>query len=258
MVRRILALSILAALLAAGPGTAMEPTTSDRISVIRNQLGYFPCMDCHGDQVPDPRVRIMEEEHAEPLAYEDENGVTHRITFGVRVPISELLTSSRPGELLSDKIAKVGRGIGIRAYMEFNGLTPGDSVWVMLHGGGNIWCLNCHDEKDRDKLIKLNGEKITFNQSHLLCGECHGSILTDWDRGIHGKTTGYWSAALDSDGISVRKLCVECHNPHDPPFPPMRALPPPVTRFPRRHVSDGHQERILDDLDIGDGEEGHE
>ncbi len=227
--------------LAVRPMRAVALTTSDRIAVITDQLGYFPCMDCHGDQATYSQPRILEEEHSDPLYYTDENGVVHEITFGERVPIADLLDSSRPGDLSSDLVARVGKSVRIRQYMEFNGLAPTDSVWVLLHGGGNIWCLNCHDEPDRDKLIKLNGEKLTFNQSHLLCGECHGPELHDWEQGIHGKTTGYWNLDLDREETSIRKLCVECHNPHAPAFPAMQALPPPVSRLPRRHAgTPGH------------------
>ncbi len=215
-------------------GTTFALTTSDRIQVLTNIHGYYPCMDCHGDQTTVTTPRIMEEEHAEPLVWTDADGIDHSLSFGERISIGELLSSTKPGDRRSDKVARVGNSIGIRNFMEFNGLSAEDSVWAMLHGGGNIWCLNCHDDEDRNKLVKLNGETITFNESHLLCGECHGSILTDWDLGIHGKTTGYWDPDADTENSSRRLLCVECHNPHAPAFAPMKALPPPVPRLPRR------------------------
>ncbi len=234
MFHKISLLLVLGTLISVFCGPSFGLMTSDRITVITDQIGYFPCMDCHGDQASNPQPRILEEEHSDPVYFDDENGVRHWVTFGERVAISSLLQSDQPGDMHSDKIAKVGASIRIRQYMEFNGLAPEDSVWALLHGGGNIWCLNCHAAQDRDKLVKLNGEKLTFNQSHLLCGECHGPILTDWEKGIHGKTTGYWDLTQDTNGTSVRKLCVECHNPHAPAFPSMKALPPPVTRLPRK------------------------
>ncbi|PIV80843.1 hypothetical protein COW53_07535 [bacterium CG17_big_fil_post_rev_8_21_14_2_50_64_8] len=211
-------------------------TTSDRLAVISDQLGYYPCMDCHGDQATYTQPRILEEEHVEPLLYTDTEGVVHQVTFGERLAISQLIAEPKAWDLRSEMLAKVGLSIGIREYMEFNGLSEEDSVWVLTHGGGNIWCLNCHDIEDRNKLVKLNGEKLTFNQSQLLCGECHGPALHDWELGIHGKTTGYWNLAMDSGDVSIRKLCVECHNPHAPAFASMQALPPPVSRIPRRGV----------------------
>ncbi len=238
MFRRLIFVLALAATVLVFGGAAFGVTTSDRIEVITDQIGYFPCMDCHKDQASNPVPRIMEEEHSDPVFFDDESSVRHRVTFGERVAIADLLVSRKPGNLRSDEIAKIGAIIGIKKYMEFNGLSPQDSVWAMLHGGGNIWCLNCHDAKDRDKLVKLNGELLTFNQSQLLCGECHGPILTDWELGIHGKTTGFWDPALDKNSRSVKKLCVECHNPHAPAFPPMTALPPPVPRLPRHRVQE--------------------
>ena len=74
-------------------------------------LDYFPCTDCHGeDQPPDPRVRILEEEH--------------------------------------------------------------DTI-KLVHGAGRFWCLTCHDTQNRDNLVSLKSQKITFTDSYLLCGQCH-------------------------------------------------------------------------------------
>ncbi|MFH2052145.1 MAG: hypothetical protein ABIK96_06720 [bacterium] len=233
MTRGIMSCTITIAFAAMLGSPLLAQMTSDRITVLTELHGYYPCMDCHGDQVSVPQPRILEEEHAEPLVYEDQDGAVQRVVFGERVPIADLLASAEPGNLRSDKLARVGSSIRIETYMEFNGLAPGDSVWVMIHGGGNIWCLNCHNDPDRNKLVKLNGETLTFNDSHLLCGECHGSILADWDLGIHGKSTGFWNIDLDEAGVSQKKLCVECHNPHAPAFPAVKALPPPVPRIQR-------------------------
>jgi len=76
--------------------------------------------------------------------------------------------------MVGKNMVRIGTRLQIETYMENNGLAPEDSVWTLVHGGGNLWCLNCHDSEDRDKLVKLNGELLTFNESHLLCGECHG------------------------------------------------------------------------------------
>ncbi len=67
-------------------------------------------------------------------------------------------------------------------------------------------------------------------QSQLLCGECHGPILRDWDQGIHGKTVGYWDPEQGDEEMTVRLLCVECHLPHNPTFAPMMPLAGPITR----------------------------
>ena len=39
---------------------------------------------------------------------------------------------------------------------------------------------------------------------------------------MHGKRTGYWN------GKKQYRLCVHCHNPHQPRFKPLVPLPPPV------------------------------
>ena len=80
-------------------------------------------------------------------------------------------------------------------------------------------------------LLKLNGEMLDFNQSHLLCGQCHGPELSDWEQGIHGRTNGYWDRSRDTEGLSTRQLCVECHVPHAPAFRPQTPLPAPVSRI---------------------------
>ncbi len=225
------AVLLLAALVICGlaaPATAQ--VTSDRITVLTDYHGYFPCMDCHGDQESVARPRILEEEHFEPLEWEDDDGNVSYVPFGQMVSLGDLLGEGGTESLENDNLARIGARLNIASYMENNDLSPADSVWTLVHGGGNLWCLNCHDADDRDKLVKLNGELLSFNQSHLLCGECHGPILRDWDLGIHGKTVGYWDPAQGEETGTVRLLCVECHLPHRPAFAAMQPMPAPVLR----------------------------
>ncbi|MEN8008296.1 MAG: hypothetical protein ABFS42_14870 [Candidatus Krumholzibacteriota bacterium] len=223
-------------------GTAAAQVISDRIEVLTDDHGFFPCMDCHGDQESVPTPRILEEEHAEPMEWEDADGGVHLVSFGDRVAIADLLGTSGRTDLIGKTLVRIGANVQIETYMEFNGLTPEDSVWTMVHGGGNLWCLDCHDDEDRDKLVRLNGDLLTFNESHLLCGECHGPALRDWDRGIHGSTTGYWDMSRDDGETTMRMLCVECHLPHNPSFKPMTPLAGPVVRIPGRKVEHGDEE----------------
>jgi hypothetical protein len=90
------------------------------------------------------------------------------------------------------------------------------------HGEPERWCLDCHNAKDRDTLLLITGEKVKFEQSHRLCGQCHGTIYRDWQAGIHGKRVGYW------DGPKEYFLCPYCHNPHKPRFPPLEPMPAPT------------------------------
>lgn len=101
-------------------------------------------------------------------------------------------------------------------------LTGAHEDIVLHHAEENRWCLDCHDYEDRDKLHLANGEKIPFDQSYRLCGQCHGPTYRDWRLGIHGKRTGYWN------GPKRYLLCVSCHWPHAPHFKPLQPLPPPV------------------------------
>jgi hypothetical protein len=97
------------------------------------------------------------------------------------------------------------------------------------HGGVRVWCLDCHDPKNRNYLLSLSdGKPIRFDQSYLLCGKCHGTKFRDWRNGIHGKRTGYWN------GRKTYYLCVNCHNPHLPKFKPIQPMPPP--RKPRTPI----------------------
>jgi len=226
-------------------GVAAAQNTSDRITALEFDHGYFPCMDCHADQETDFTPRILDEEHAEPLEWEDADGNTHLVPFGRYVSLADLLGESGRDDMNADNMTRIGTRLQITSYMEQNDLAATDSVWTLVHGGGNLWCLNCHDPADRDKLRKINGELLTFNQSQMLCGECHGPKLRDWDLGIHGATIGYWDLTQDTDGTTLRKLCVECHTPHDPAFPSLTPLAGPVARVPgpgARNRVDDHRE----------------
>ncbi|NOY68525.1 MAG: hypothetical protein GXP53_03405 [Deltaproteobacteria bacterium] len=89
---------------------------------------------------------------------------------------------------------------------------------IRLHHAKWMWCLNCHSTYERNYLKLITGERISFEQSYRLCGQCHGSIYRDWKLGIHGRRVGEWK----SDGKKLYLLCTHCHDPHQPHF---RKLP---------------------------------
>ena len=93
---------------------------------------------------------------------------------------------------------------------------------VLNHAQGQRWCLDCHDIANRDRLRLASGERISFDESYRLCGQCHGDKFRDWRAGVHGKRTGMWN------GEKQYLLCVHCHNPHDPRFKPLAPMPPPA------------------------------
>ena len=90
------------------------------------------------------------------------------------------------------------------------------------HASESRWCLDCHDEKNRDMLHLADGRLIPFEESYNLCGQCHAQQKNDWEAGDHGRRSGYWS------GKKEYLLCAHCHDPHSPAFKPIAPLPPPV------------------------------
>lgn len=84
------------------------------------------------------------------------------------------------------------------------------------------WCTDCHSATNLNKLKLSSGELIDFNKSYQLCGQCHGTIYRDWKAGIHGKRVGMWN------GDKLYRLCVSCHDPHQPAFKSVKPEPPPL------------------------------
>jgi hypothetical protein len=81
---------------------------------------------------------------------------------------------------------------------------------VLEHGGGRFWCLTCHHEEERDKLRSLKGEPIDYDDSHLLCGQCHFRSQRDFFFGAHGKRLDSWR------GERKVLACTACHDAHSP------------------------------------------
>lgn len=97
---------------------------------------------------------------------------------------------------------------------------------IVFDHGINEGCFNCHHREDRNMLVLRTGEKVPFTQVERLCMQCHGTTYRDWQKGMHGKTLGYWDA---SKGESRRLRCSECHDPHAPAFDSFTPLPGPGT-----------------------------
>jgi hypothetical protein len=96
---------------------------------------------------------------------------------------------------------------------------------IILNHGMNNRCYNCHDRKDREKLVLMRGVLGTYSQATQLCAKCHGPAYRDWQNGTHGKTLGTWQ-----EGENRRRLnCTECHDPHSPAYPGIVPLPAPGT-----------------------------
>jgi hypothetical protein len=91
----------------------------------------------------------------------------------------------------------------------------------LRHDEEHRWCLDCHNADDRDSLHLASGEKVPFEESYRLCGQCHGEKYRDWRAGVHGRRVGQWN------GHKQYLLCAHCHNPHKPRFAPIAPKPAP-------------------------------
>jgi hypothetical protein len=95
---------------------------------------------------------------------------------------------------------------------------------ALPHGNGRFWCLDCHQGNDRDVLHTIGGAKVDFDQSYLLCGQCHSARQRDWFFGAHGKRVAGWQ------GDRQLYSCTHCHDPHNPVIAPRQASKPPPVR----------------------------
>jgi hypothetical protein len=116
---------------------------------------YFPCEDCHEDELADPRVRELDEHEGIKLAH------------------------------------------------------------------GDLWCLDCHERDQRDRLHLSDASPVEMAESWRLCTRCHAKKIPDWRAGVHGKRRGHWR------GPKEFLTCVACHDPHSPLFKALEPKPPP-------------------------------
>jgi len=86
---------------------------------------------------------------------------------------------------------------------------------------GNLWCLHCHDPERPGRLRLADSSLVKFEDSWQLCTQCHAKKLPEWRAGVHGKQTGHWR------GPKEYQTCVECHEPHAPPFGTIEPKPRP-------------------------------
>ena len=93
---------------------------------------------------------------------------------------------------------------------------------VLKHDEEHRWCLDCHDADDRDFLHLAGGERVPFEESYRVCGQCHGEKYRDWRAGVHGRRVGQWN------GQKGYLLCVHCHSPHQPRFKSLKPQPAPL------------------------------
>ncbi len=97
---------------------------------------------------------------------------------------------------------------------------------IVLEHGINTRCLNCHQHENRNALVDDAGGEIPYDQPQVLCARCHGTVFRDWQKGVHGRTNGFWDLRK---GEAERLRCIQCHDPHRPPFGSLAPAPPPNT-----------------------------
>ena len=83
-------------------------------------------------------------------------------------------------------------------------------------GSGNDACRVCHDKDDKHlrMLVLRDGTQIPFSDVLRLCGQCHEKRYKAWQAGTHGVPA--WKDGEPGFPGAVKKLCVECHDPHQP------------------------------------------
>lgn len=103
---------------------------------------------------------------------------------------------------------------------------------------GDLTCLSCHNANDYDALYLAGGRRLEYRDVMNLCAQCHGGRARDYENGAHGGMVGYWDL---SRGGQLRNNCVDCHDPHNPAFPPMMPTFRPIDRFltPTEHEPEG-------------------
>jgi hypothetical protein len=111
---------------------------------------------------------------------------------------------------------------------------------IELNHGLNTRCFNCHHPTNRDAFLDDFGEAIPWSQPQRLCGKCHGPVYRDWEHGSHGRINGYWDPAR---GPQLKRRCIECHDPHHPPFGSMTPAPGPDTLRLGPPLPPGHEGR---------------
>jgi len=105
-----------------------------------------------------------------------------------------------------------------------------------LHGRGEFWCYTCHRVKGSGGLRTLESERLTFDESYVVCAQCHSQEARDWVYGAHGKRVESWR------GERTLLNCTVCHFQHRPAVAARKPeSPPPVRRGLERPVEPPHR-----------------
>lgn len=106
--------------------------------------------------------------------------------------------------------------------------TPGEPFHTGVElAHGKLTCDYCHTE-DRLGFRLADGSRLERPESMMLCAQCHGVQVRDYNHGSHGGMSGYWDT---QQGPRVRNHCVACHAPHSPAYERVMPVHPPKDRY---------------------------
>ncbi len=143
-----------------------------------------------------------------------------------------------PPRIPTDEFDSLGRPITVSCSSCHSNLQPNRAIrtgedlrefhvgLTFNHGGQT--CLSCHNDRNYNLLRLADGRDIDFSNVRTMCSQCHSKQAMDWERGAHGGMNGYWD---QTRGERIRKICIDCHDPHAPKFPAMRPTFWPKDRF---------------------------
>ena len=143
-------------------------------------------------------------------------GPTERVTPGTGDDVPTLLVPHAPSSK-NFPCSKCHRHV--KPNPEKRALDLAHTSISLRHAEAQRWCLDCHEG---DRLRLPNGELVDYERSYVLCGQCHGTVFRDWKVGIHGTRTGAWN------GEQYYRVCVSCHDAHQPRFKPIAPKPAPI------------------------------
>lgn len=172
-----------------GVGTTAFSSEKSFLDEIKNSQEQF-------DNRAVPQVRMVTEESV--LAEERDQRGSFRV-----LARKQAITQYRCSSCHNDK------PVTVNAAKE---LTHGNIVVDHGRGGLSLSCIDCHHPDERDFLHDKEGNKIDYDHSYQLCGQCHFRQKRDWLGGAHGKRVSNWA------GDRVIFNCATCHDPHSPRF----------------------------------------
>ena len=89
----------------------------------------------------------------------------------------------------------------------------------LTHGRSRFWCLVCHNGEKLDFLTLSEGDQISYDDGHRVCGNCHTTELEAFYAGKHSKVV------TGPEGKQELLSCMGCHSAHNTHIEPAHPLP---------------------------------